>query len=79
MYRHDDVEYLRGKSKVVVRDLFKILSENVDLMPISWTNLLNQEHYAGGLNRLVSDYISGMTDRYAIQEHSRLTGLKIFP
>ncbi len=79
MYRHKEVEYLRGKSKVIVEDLFKILIKNVDLMPLSWTNLLNQEYYSGGLNRLVADYISGMTDRYAIQRHSRLTGLKIFP
>ncbi len=78
MYRHEEVEYLRGKSKVVVRDLFKILSENVDLLPLSWANLLAKDHRTEGLTRLVSDYISGMTDRYAIQKHSRLTGLKIF-
>jgi len=29
------------------------------------------------LARLVADYISGMTDRFAIQEHARLTGSDI--
>jgi dGTPase len=30
-----------------------------------------------GLHRAVCDYIAGMTDRYVIQEHNRLLGLKV--
>jgi len=30
-----------------------------------------------GLHRAVCDYIAGMTDRYVIQEHNRLFGLKL--
>jgi dGTPase len=30
-----------------------------------------------GLHRAVCDYLAGMTDRYAVQEHQRLFGLKI--
>ncbi len=30
-----------------------------------------------GLHRAVCDYIAGMTDRYVIQEHNRLFGLKV--
>jgi dGTP triphosphohydrolase len=30
-----------------------------------------------GWNRAICDYLSGMTDRYTIQEHHRLFGLKI--
>jgi dGTPase len=30
-----------------------------------------------GWHRAVCDYLAGMTDRYAIQEHQRLFGLKI--
>jgi dGTPase len=30
-----------------------------------------------GLHRAVCDYIAGMTDRYVIQEHNRLLGLKL--
>jgi dGTPase len=29
--------------------------------------------------RLVSDYISGMTDRFALQEFTRLTGETVLP
>jgi dGTPase len=30
-----------------------------------------------GLPRVVCDYLAGMTDRYAVQEHQRLFGLKV--
>ena len=30
------------------------------------------------LHRSVSDYIAGMTDRFAIREHERLTGARLF-
>ena len=30
-----------------------------------------------GWNRAICDYLSGMTDRYTIQEHHRLFGLKV--
>ena len=29
-------------------------------------------------HRAVADYISGMTDRFAVREHERLTGRKVF-
>ena len=78
MYRHEKVTLLRGKAKIVVKDLFRILSEDPSLMPKDWAFLLQKSQNTPTLYRLVSDYVSGMTDRYAIQEHSRLTGLKIF-
>ena len=30
-----------------------------------------------GWHRAVCDYLAGMTDRYAIQEHQRVFGLKV--
>ena len=38
------------------------------------------EDYAGAadLPRSVADYIAGMTDRYALREHHRLTGRRLF-
>jgi len=30
------------------------------------------------LNRAIADYIAGMTDRFAIKEHARLTGMRLF-
>jgi dGTPase len=30
------------------------------------------------LHRAVADYIAGMTDRFAVREHERLTGARVF-
>ncbi|PQM60168.1 MAG: deoxyguanosinetriphosphate triphosphohydrolase, partial [Rhodobacteraceae bacterium] len=78
MYRHEKVALLREKAKIVVKDLFSVLMEEPSLMPKDWAFLIQKSQNAPALHRLVSDYVSGMTDRYAIQEHSRLTGLQIF-
>ena len=78
MYRHEKVVLLREKAKNVVKDLFSILIEDPSLMPKDWAFLIQKSQNAPAFHRLVSDYVSGMTDRYAIQEHSRLTGLQIF-
>ena len=69
---------LREKAKIVVKDLFSVLIEEPSLMPKDWAFLIRKSQNTPALHRLVSDYVSGMTDRYAIQEHSRLTGLQIF-
>ena len=78
MYRHEKVTLLREKAKIVVKDLFSVLMEEPSLMPKDWAFLIQKSKNSPTLHRLVSDYVSGMTDRYAIQEHSRLTGLQIF-
>jgi len=42
--------------------------DNIDLLPFSWKELIipgNTKSKAG----IVADYIAGMTDRFAIQEH----------
>jgi dGTPase len=31
-----------------------------------------------GVERRVADYIAGMTDRFALREHERLTGQRLF-
>jgi dGTPase len=72
MYRHWTVQRMRRKAAMVVRALFEIFTEAPHLMPQGWN--------AGALDcdattraRIVADYIAGMTDRFALQEHARLT------
>lgn len=71
MYRHPDVVAVRLKADRVVRDLFDRLIERPDLMPEEWTRGLGDAALARRARR-VSDYIAGMTDRYALLEHRRL-------
>ncbi|WP_299280616.1 deoxyguanosinetriphosphate triphosphohydrolase [uncultured Tateyamaria sp.] len=71
MYRAPSVMEKRAQVTQVVEDLFPLFMEQPELLPPEW-----RRHATGGdetaLARAVSDYISGMTDRYALQEHARL-------
>ncbi|MEM1264885.1 MAG: deoxyguanosinetriphosphate triphosphohydrolase [Pseudomonadota bacterium] len=73
MYRHDQVRATRDHSDRVVRDLFAAMMADPSLMPEEW----NGPALACGEDdraRMVADYVAGMTDRFALQMHARLTG-----
>ena len=75
MYRAPAVMKIREEVTGVVEGLFPLFMEKPDLMPPEWANYIAR---AGSdrtmLARLVTDYIAGMTDRFALQEHERLIG-----
>ncbi|PVB63668.1 deoxyguanosinetriphosphate triphosphohydrolase [Labrenzia sp. 011] len=71
VYRHRDVLAVRRLVARVVRDLFSGFKEDPALMPSPWNEGL-QELSEDDVARRVCDYIAGMTDRYAIEEHRRL-------
>ncbi|APX11654.1 deoxyguanosinetriphosphate triphosphohydrolase [Tateyamaria omphalii] len=73
MYRAPSVMVERERVTRIVNDLFPLFMAQPDLLPAEWRrNVDAQDEVA--LARSVSDYISGMTDRFALQEHARLTG-----
>lgn len=75
MYRAPEVVETRAKVTQLVRDLFPLFMTQPDLLPKQWRK--DVEAIEGdeiALARIVCDYISGMTDRFAIVEHARLTG-----
>ena len=69
-YRHYRVVRMATKAERLLRDLFTAYIEQPLQLPPE-TQQRAQEH-PEGLHRVVCDYIAGMTDRYAIQEHKRL-------
>ncbi|MBO9419102.1 deoxyguanosinetriphosphate triphosphohydrolase [Labrenzia sp. R4_2] len=71
VYRHEDVLSVRRLVARVVRDLFARLLAEPDLMPAPWDKGLESIDETCRARR-VCDYIAGMTDRYAIEEHRRL-------
>ena len=71
VYRHEDVLAVRKLVSRVVRDLFSRLLAEPDLMPKPWNGGLKGLDQAS-VARRVCDYVAGMTDRYAIDEHRRL-------
>ena len=73
MYRHTTVNRMCVKAQRIVKDLFAFLMENPSCLPGAWHEVVR----TSGVNenaraRIVADYIAGMTDRYAVQEHRRL-------
>lgn len=71
MYRHPRVGTIRAKAAQVVRDLFARFSAVPTTMPADWAagcDTLDETRRA----RRIADYIAGMTDWYALDEHRRL-------
>ena len=72
MYRHRDLVAIRERAAGVVRDLFLKFRETPTLMPEEWAvRAAIPFDHSGRRERLVCDYIAGMTDRYALAEHRR--------
>ena len=74
MYRAPDVMDQRAHAAQVVRDLFPLYLENTGELPGDWQADLRRATTDHQRARHVADYIAGMTDRFALQEHARLKG-----
>jgi dGTPase len=71
MYRHPEVKRVRDSADLVVRRLFSAFMQDPGLMPVEWRGATEAAD-ARIRARAISDYIAGMTDRYALTEHRRL-------
>ncbi len=71
MYRHYKVNRMASKARRIVKELFDLLLAEPGCLPSEW-----QADMEGldppGQAQLVLDYIAGMTDRFALEEHRRL-------
>ncbi|MEO9467161.1 MULTISPECIES: deoxyguanosinetriphosphate triphosphohydrolase [Roseobacteraceae] len=72
MYRAPSVVIMRKQVTQVVEDLFPYFCAHTDQLPKQWRKDVEDADGDTALARIVSDYISGMTDRFALQEHERL-------
>ena len=79
MYRAPAVVEIRIVVTHMVNDLFPFFMENTDELPKQWRKDVADAPDKTALARIVSDYIAGMTDRFAIQEHKRLIGGEEIP
>jgi dGTPase len=71
LYRHPQVMETTGRAKGVVRALVAAYLAAPKEMPADFAGRED-------LPRAVADYIAGMTDRFALREHARLTGAPAF-
>jgi dGTPase len=76
LYRHPQVVETMEHAKQIVRDLFTAYLNDAQAMQgVGYSSRVH--HNAADLPRRVADYIAGMTDRFAVREHERLTGLRL--
>jgi dGTPase len=74
MYTHPRVMDIMGRAQRVIDDLFGAYMDDEKLLPKDWRDLAGareKRHSA----RQVCDFIAGMTDRYALDQHKRLFDL----
>ncbi len=68
MYQHHRVVRMQVKAERTVEDLFAAYTASPDVL----TEEVQARARLVGLERTVCDYIAGMTDRFALEEHDRL-------
>lgn len=74
MYRAPAVVEMRIEVTGMINDLFPFFMNNTDELPKQWRKDVADAPDQAALARIVADYIAGMTDRFAIQEHARFFG-----
>ncbi|MEJ7928508.1 deoxyguanosinetriphosphate triphosphohydrolase [Ramlibacter sp. AN1015] len=72
LYRHPQVCETTSRAREVVRGLFAAYAAQPAEMPASFAERPDTP-------RAIADYIAGMTDRFAVREHERLTGQRLLP
>ncbi len=81
LYRHSQVVETIQTAQQVVRDLFKAYMADPLQMPqahIDRFDGLDKQRTVAKPERVVAEYIAGMTDRFATREHERLMGHAVF-
>ncbi|HEX7620252.1 MAG TPA: hypothetical protein VF359_03545 [Anaerolineales bacterium] len=68
LYRHYRVVQIQVKAEHTITDLFNNYFSEPLILPVH----VQQSIPVRGLERIICDYIAGMSDRYAIEEYPRL-------
>ena len=83
LYRHPQVMQTTLQAKRIVAELFEAYMEAPHEMQAGFTAKVEAITAPEVLSadviraRVVADYIAGMTDRFAVREHARLTGTQL--
>jgi dGTPase len=72
LYRHPRVVRMQIKAERCLSDIFEAYSSSPGILPISIQKMASENDF----NRTICDYLAGMTDRFALQEHSKLFDLQ---
>ncbi|MFQ5775187.1 MAG: deoxyguanosinetriphosphate triphosphohydrolase [Kiloniellaceae bacterium] len=73
MYRHERVNRMTDRARRIVRDLFGLYLARPAHLPREWLSEAEGRDETARA-RLIADYIAGMTDRFALEEHRKFFG-----
>jgi dGTPase len=77
MYRHWKVNRTRSQARRILAEMFALFMAEPDVLPSEWyARVADLDEPARA--RVVCDYIAGMTDRFAIEEHRKLFQLDVW-
>ncbi len=77
VYRQWQVNRMTAKARRLTADLFALLAADPALLPDDWRGRAGEVPGTARAAAAVCDYVAGMTDRFARQEHLRLTDLSV--
>jgi dGTPase len=72
MYKHYKINRVRSYAKRTLNEMFHQFMHEPDTLPTAWFQLVCSKDTEAARARVVCDYIAGMTDAFAIDEHRRL-------
>lgn len=72
LYKHPDVVEMTEKANIIIKDLFSAYNNDIKLLPTDFYQYNLNKINSGLKERVICDYIAGMTDRFAQQEHKKL-------
>jgi dGTPase len=76
MYRHWRVNRMTAKARRLTGEIFALLHADTALLPDDWRGRAGEPGTARAATT-VADYVAGMTDRFARDEHRRLTDMSV--
>jgi dGTPase len=75
LYRHHRVVRMAVKAERIITNLFDAYLADPEILPSHVQNIIEER----GQERTICDYIAGMTDRFAVKEHTKLFDPQTLP
>lgn len=76
MYKHYRVNRTRSYSRRVLKEMFHLFIQEPDVLPPAWYERVSAQETETARAIVICDYIAGMTDGFALEEHGKLFGGK---
>src|SRR5204862_6149591 len=77
MYRHYRLNRIRSQARRILAEMFQLFMQEPGVLPTEWSSRLEGRDEIGRA-RVICDYVAGMTDRFAIEEHRKLFQIEIW-